>query len=68
MPRTQSTTPLPRLSLLKTASKNIGVPYTTMRDRFFNGEFAAVRIGRRLYVADDEIARFVERHTERMAG
>jgi hypothetical protein len=45
-----------------------GLPYSTMRDAYFRGEIAVVKLGRAWYLDADELARFVERHTERHAG
>jgi hypothetical protein len=56
---------IPRLRLLKYASKEMGIPYTTMRDAHMRGELAVVRVGRAWYVTEDELRRFVEARTVR---
>ena len=54
-------TPLPRLVTLIDQSREINVPYTTMRDCAARGEFPIVRIGRSSYVDPNDIQEFIER-------
>jgi hypothetical protein len=71
MARTQKTlspATLPAVMPFTRAAEGRGFPYTTLRDAHFRGELAIVRVGRSWYVEIAELARFVERHTERMAG
>jgi hypothetical protein len=42
----QATSPTPRLISAKSAAREIGVPYGTLRDAHFRGELAVVRIGK----------------------
>ena len=48
--RTQHTTKTPRLTKLKAAAREDGVPYTSYRDAGLRGEFPIVRIGKALYI------------------
>ena len=52
----------------KQAARGSGFSYTSLRDAHFRGELAIVRVGRAWYVELAELARFVERNTQRMAG
>ena len=55
----------PRLSTLKRKSREIGLPYTTMRDAGLRGEFPLVRIGRALYVENRDADRWIDTRKER---
>ena len=50
---------------LKSAAREGGFPYTSLRDAHFRGELAVIRIGRAWYVEVEEMARFVQRQTVR---
>ena len=68
MARTNQPTVLPTVRPLRKAAAEVGIPYTSLRDAHFRGDLAIVRIGRAWYVELAELARFIERNTERMAG
>jgi len=53
---------------LKRAAETSGFPYTSLRDAHFRGDLAIIRLGRSWYIELAELARFVERNTQRMAG
>ncbi len=72
MPRTPQTKPtspaaatLPRVKPFKRAALESGFSYTSLRDAHFRGEIDIIRVGRAWYVALEELARFVEHHTQR---
>ncbi len=56
---------LPRVLPFKQGVESAGFRYTTMRDMHFRGELAVIKIGRAWYIEVAELARFIERHTER---
>jgi hypothetical protein len=69
MPHTHtSPTALPLVMPFKRAALGSGFSYSSLRDAHFRGELAVIRVGRAWYIELAELARFVERHTERMAG
>jgi hypothetical protein len=68
MRRTQPTTTNIRVRPFKRAAEESGFCYSTLRDAHFRGELAVVKVGRAWYLEDEELARFVERQTERGAG
>jgi hypothetical protein len=55
----------PRLALLKRASEELGVPYTSLRTCAADGQFAIVKIGRLQYVEWTELDRWIEAQKER---
>lgn len=61
-------TALPSVMPFKVGAEESGFKYTTLRDAHFRGELAVIKVGRAWYIEVAELARFVERHTERIAG
>jgi hypothetical protein len=59
---------LPHVRPFRRAALESGFAYGTLRDAHFRGELAIIKVGRRWYIEVEELARFVERNTERMAG
>lgn len=59
--------PPPRLVPAKRAAEELGVPYSSLRDRVFAGELAVVKFGRAWYFERAALDRLVESHTERFA-
>ena len=55
-----------RLVPAKQAANEIGVPYTSLRQRVFNGELPVVKLGRAWYFKRADLEAFIERHTERV--
>lgn len=49
----------------KRAVQDAGLSYTGMRDAFFRGDIAIVRVGKAWYIEPAELARFIERQTEK---
>ena len=69
MPRTKhKPAPLPELGPFKQTVQRAGFAYTTMRDQVLRGNLSIVRIGRSWYIETEELRRFIQRNTERMAG
>lgn len=58
---------LPRLLGAKEAAKEIGIPYTSLRDRAFRGEIPVVKMGRAWYFDRADLARFIERTKENLS-
>jgi hypothetical protein len=52
----------------KRAAEGSGFSYSSLRDAHFRGELAVIKLGRAWYIELAELARFIESHTERMAG
>ena len=66
MPSTKPTPiVLPRLIPLKRAAVETGLSHSSLRDAHFRGELAIMKMGRAWYVEIAELAKFVERQTER---
>jgi excisionase family DNA binding protein len=57
--RTTTTPELAQLTGAKTAAKETGIPYTTLRDLAFRGEIPVVRLGRAWYFDRRDLARFI---------
>ena len=55
---------LPRVMPFKLACRESGFSYTGMRDEFFRGNLAIVKVGKRWYIETAELSRFVESHRE----
>jgi excisionase family DNA binding protein len=56
-----------RLLPAKQAAAEIGLPYTSLRERVFKGELPVVKLGRAWYFKRTDLDAFIERHTEQMA-
>lgn len=67
-PPTNHPPTLPHVLPFKQAALTSGFSYSSLRDAHFRGDLAVIRLGRAWYVSIDELARFVEAHTERRAG
>jgi hypothetical protein len=50
-----------RLRPAKVASRERGMPYTTLRDCAFRGEIPVVKLGTAWYFDDRDLDRFIER-------
>jgi excisionase family DNA binding protein len=57
----------PRLVPAKKAAQDLGLPYTSLRLRVFNGELPVVRIGRAWYFKRTDLDAFIERQTQRFS-
>lgn len=49
----------------KRAAQDSGFSYTSLRDAYFRGDLAIVKMGRAWYIEIAELQRFVERNTEK---
>ena len=56
-----------RLVPAKQAAAELGLPYTTLRDRVFHGDLPVVKMGRAWYFKRTDLDAFIERNTEHMA-
>lgn len=64
-----ATTPQhPRLVPAKEAAKYLGVPYSSLRQRHFNGEIDVVRFGRAWFFKRDDLESLINKNTERIAS
>jgi excisionase family DNA binding protein len=61
--------PLPtvvsRLVAAKAAANELGIPYTTLRDRTFAGDIPVIKVGRAWYYDRKDLDAFIERHKEK---
>lgn len=59
---------LSRLMPAKAAAREIGIPYTSLRDLALRGEIPVVRLGSRAWYFDrDDLARLIASHKETLA-
>ncbi|MGH8635797.1 MAG: helix-turn-helix domain-containing protein [Burkholderiales bacterium] len=56
-----------RLLSAKAAAAYLGIPYTSLRDRVFQGDLPVVKFGRRWFFKREDLERLIESHTERLA-
>jgi excisionase family DNA binding protein len=54
----------PRLCSAKRAARELGVPYTSLRDLAFRGELPVVKFGSRWYFERADLDRLVASHKE----
>jgi hypothetical protein len=65
--RNKSVPPLmTRLVSAKDASRETGIPYTTLRDRTFKGEIPVVKIGRAWYYDRKDLDAFINASKEQL--
>jgi hypothetical protein len=62
----KSTQELPNLIPAKEAARQIGLPYTSLRDHVFRGAIPVFRSGRAWYFDRRDLARFIERSKEKL--
>lgn len=58
--KTKTSVPIGRLLSAKDASKETGIPYTTLRDLAFKGEIPVVRLGRAWYFDRADLTRLID--------
>jgi excisionase family DNA binding protein len=61
------TVPTSRLVPAKTASREIGIAYTTLRDLAFRGEIPVVKVGRAWYFDRRDLESWIASHKERLS-
>lgn len=49
------------------AARELGIPYTSLRDIAFRGEIPVIRIGRAWYFDRRDLQQYIERAKERLA-
>lgn len=55
-------TTIARLRPARAASRERGIPYTTLRDCVFRGELSVVKLGRAWYFDERDLDRFIEKN------
>lgn len=55
-----------QLTPMKSGARELGVPYTSLRDAVLRGELPVVKMGRAWYLDRRDMARFVESKKERL--
>lgn len=65
--KTTSATTVPHLTKATAAARELGIPYTSLRDIAFRGEIPVVKIGRSWYFDRRDLVKFVESSKEVLA-
>jgi excisionase family DNA binding protein len=55
----------PRLEPIKRTAERLGVPYNSLRDAHFRGEFPVVKVGKSWYLERADVDRWIESRKER---
>ena len=65
--QTNAATATTRLVTLRTASKEWGVPYTSLRDLVIRGHLPRIRLGtsKRIWLSRETVERFIRQSEER---
>ena len=61
MTTTATTTPAGRLVPATRAARELGIPYTSLRDITFRGDIPVIKLGRAWYYDRRDLDRFIER-------
>jgi hypothetical protein len=65
MSRPTASNPSARLAPAKQIARELGVPYTSLRDAHFRGEIEVVKLGRAWYYDRNDVNRWIDSRRER---